>query len=124
MNLTMRDRVATVLVATALLIYALRLGSFLGGLTSGAVAVVILALGILASASAVVPGFLALLHGSKTYLAITSVCGLVALGSGILTVVNTTEGTLAILMTMTLLLWAAASLRHANAHQRREVTAG
>lgn len=41
-----------------------------------------------------------------------SLAGLVALGSGILTVVNATEATQAVLVIATLLLWATATLRH------------
>lgn len=119
MNLTTRDRIATLLVATTALIYGLWLAGFLGGLTIELVAVVVLALGFLASASAVVPGFAALLAGSRAYLAIASLFGLVALASGVLTVANATEHTLAILVITTLVLWASATLRHAS-RQRRE----
>ena len=46
---------------------------------------VILALGFVASASAVVPGFERLVHGSRLYLAVTSVLGLGALVAGLVT---------------------------------------
>lgn len=123
MNLTTRDRMATLLVAAAALVYGLWRAGSLGGLTAGSVAVIVLALGFLASASAVVPGFAALLAGSRAYLAIASVVGLVALGSGVVTVMNPTEDTLAILVTTTLVLWASATLRHPTACERREVPA-
>jgi hypothetical protein len=119
MNLSTRDRIATLLVATTALIYGLRLAGLLGGLTVESVAVVVLALGFLASASAVVPGFAALVAGSRAYLAIASLVGLVALGSGVLSVANATEETLAILVMTTIVLWASATARHAS-HQRRE----
>jgi hypothetical protein len=45
--------------------------------------VAVLALGFAASASAVVPTFSQLLHGSKTYLSITSLIGLAALAAGV-----------------------------------------
>lgn len=121
MNLTTRDRVATLLVATATFIYGVWLTGFVDGLTAASVAIVILALGFLASASAVVPGFAALLAGSRAYLAVASVLGLVALGGGILTVANATEDTLALLVIATLVLWASATVRHATGHRRRGV---
>ena len=122
MNPTTRDRIATLLVAMAVLIYGGWLAGVAGGMSAGAVAIVVLALGFLASASAVVPGFAALLRGSRAYLAMASLVGLVALASGILTVVNATEATLAVLVIATLLLWATATLRHMTARQRRQVT--
>lgn len=72
MYIPWRDRIATLLVATAILIYGLWLAGPLGGLAAGSIAMLVLALGILASASAVVPGFAALLRGSRLYLAIAS----------------------------------------------------
>jgi hypothetical protein len=117
MNLTTRDRLATLLVAASVVTYGLWLAGFLGGLTTGAVAVVVLALGFVASASAVVPGFAALLAGSRAYLAAASVVGLVALLSGVLTILNATSETLAILMIATLVMWAAATVRHATSSQ-------
>ena len=119
MNLTTRDRIATLLVAMAVLVYGGWLAGVAGGMSAGAVAIVVLALGFLASASAVVPGFAALLGGSRAYLAMASLGGLVALASGILTVVNATEATLAVLVIATLLLWATATLRHVTARSRR-----
>lgn len=62
----------------------------------------------------------ALLARSRAYLTFASLFGLAALGSGILTVANATESTLAILVITSLVLWATASLRHAM-HQRRDV---
>ena len=61
MSIPRRDLIATLLVATATLIYALWLIGPLNGLAAGSVAIVFLALGFVASASAVVPGFAALL---------------------------------------------------------------
>ncbi len=113
MNLTTRDQLATLLVAASVITYGLWLAGFLGVLTTSAVALVVLVLGFLASASAVVPGFAALLAGSRAYLVGASLVGLVALVSGVLTVVNATDGTLAILVAATLVMWAAATVRHA-----------
>jgi hypothetical protein len=124
MNLTTRDRIATLLVAAALVIYGLWLTGIVGGLAAGSVAVVVLALGVLASASAVVPGFMALLRGSRAYLVIASLLGLAALVAGVLTVMNATESTLAILVIATLVLWAAATLRHAAVHDRPGAAVG
>ena len=117
MNLTMRDRVATAFVAAALVLYGLWLMRMVAGLAVGSVAVAVLVLGVLASASAVVPGFAALLRGSRVYLAVASLLGLAALVSGIMSVVNATDGTLAILVVATVVLWAAATLRHMAAHR-------
>jgi hypothetical protein len=112
MSIPMRDRIATVLVAIATLVYVLWFTGYLGGLTPGSVALIILALGFVASASAVVPGFAALLAGSRIYLALASLGGLVALVCGAITVIQATEETLAILVIATLGLWAAATRRH------------
>ena len=75
------------------------------------------ALGFVASASAVVPGFAALLAGSRLYLALASLAGLVALVCGAITITQATEQTLAILVVATIGLWAAASVRHSMRHQ-------
>lgn len=123
MKLTIRDRLATLLVAASVITYGLWLAGLLGGLTSGAVAVVVLALGVLASASAVVPGFAALLAGSKAYLAGASLVGLVAFVSGVLTVANATGETLAILVAATIVLWAVATVRHAASSHDHAVAA-
>lgn len=114
MSMSMRDRIATLLVAAAVVVYGARLLELLGGTTVGAVAVVVLVLGVLASASAVVPGFAALLRGSKVYLLIASVLGLAALATGVLTVLNATEITLALLVGATIVLWVLATWRHST----------
>ena len=117
MTVSRRDGIATVLVATATLIYALWLAGPLGGLTASTVALLALALGFIASASAVVPGFAALLAGSKLYLALASMAGLIALACGLLTILQATELTLAVLVIATVLLWAAATVRHSTSHR-------
>ena len=91
MSIPWRDRIATLLVATATLIYLLWLIGPLEGLTASSIAVLVLVLGFIASASAVVPGFAALLSGSRLYLALASLGGLVALACGVLTVTQATE---------------------------------
>lgn len=118
-----RDRVATLLVAIATLIYVLWLAGPLDRLTAGAVALIVLALGFIASASAVVPGFAALIHGSKSYLVATSLAGLMALAGGIVTVLQANRETLAILVVATIALWAAATVRHALGTEPGAVTA-
>ena len=112
MSIPMRDRIATVLVAIGTFIYVAWLTGFLDGLATSSVALMILALGFVASASAVVPGFPALLAGSRLYLALASLGGLVALVCGAITVTQATEETLAILVIATIGLWAAATARH------------
>ena len=102
MSIPWRDRIATLLVATATLIYLLWPMGPLEGLTASSVAVLVLVLGFIASASAVVPGFAALLSGSRSYLALASVGGLVALACGVLTVAQATEQTLALLVIATI----------------------
>jgi hypothetical protein len=120
MNVSMRDRLATVFVATATVVYGLWLSGIVRGLPASGVAMVVLALGIVASISAVVPGFPGLLAGSKAYLVVVSLLGLVAFGSGILTVANGREDALAVLMLATVVLWAAATLRHTTLGSRLE----
>lgn len=117
MSMPMRDRIATLLVATATLIYVLWLAGILGGLTTGSVAILVLALGFIASASAVVPGFAALLKGSRLYLVLASLGGVVALTCGVMTVVQATDATLALLVIATVGLWAAATIRHTQVHR-------
>jgi len=112
MSMPWRDRIATLLIGTATLLYGLWLVGLLGGLTASSVAIIVLALGFIASASAVVPGFAALLAGSRLYLVLASVGGLVALACGVMTVMQATEVTLALLVIVTIGLWAAATARH------------
>ena len=116
MSIPWRDRIATVLVATATVIYLLWLMGRLEGLTATSIALLVLALGFIASASAVVPGFAALLSGSRVYLALASLGGLVALVCGVLTVTQATEQTLAILVVATIGLWVGATVRHTMVH--------
>lgn len=123
MSIPWRDRIATLVVASASLVYLLWAVGAFGDVSAGAMAIVVLVLGFVASASAVVPGFAELLAGSRPYLVLASVGGLIALVSGILTIVNTTDETLAVLVVATVALWAAATARHASAHRRSELHA-
>ncbi len=124
MTIPWRDRIATLLVVTATTIYLLWLIGALGGLTASSVAVLVLGLGFMASASAVVPGFAALLSGSRLYLALASLGGLVALASGMLTVAQATEQTLGVLVIATVALWAVATVRHMVVHRPGPVGTG
>lgn len=124
MKLDVRDRVATLLVAAAMLIYGLWRAGVASGIGPVAVAIAILGFGFVASASAVVPGFAALVRGSRAYLAAASLVGLVALVAGVLTVVNATEDTLLVLSVATLALWTAATLRHRTTVRHPATLAG
>jgi hypothetical protein len=117
MSIPWRDRIATLVVGSGLLVYLLWVVGALGDVPAGTMAIVVLALGFVASASAVVPGFAELLAGSRPYLMLASLGGLVALVSGVLTIVNSTDETLAVLVITTVALWAAATIRHGSAHR-------
>ena len=114
MHLTTRDRWATAFVTIAVLTYLFALLTD-GSTTPTEVRVVtgvVLALGLAASVSAVVPGFDALLHGSKAYMVIASLLGAGALASGIVALVNASEPMLALLVACTVILWAISTVRH------------
>ena len=114
MHLPIRDIIATGLVAAAGLLYLLwALGSTLPGMTSTrATGVAVLALGFAASASAVVPAFGQLLHGSKTYLVITSLIGLAALAAGIQMLITAGGTGLTVMMAAIAVLWLIATIHH------------
>jgi hypothetical protein len=105
---------ATVLVGAALVLYAAWLiGMQMPWFTdASAVALGVLALGILASMSAVVPGFAELLRGSRTYLAAACALGLVAFVAGVWAVWAKEPIGLAVLVASTLVLWAMSTWRH------------
>jgi len=114
MHLTSKDRFATVLVAGGALAYALWLvgvGSQ-GATEVRVITAIVLALGFVASASAVVPGFDGLLHGSKVYLVVASLLGLGAFGAGIAALVSGSEVMLAVLVAADVALWAISTVRH------------
>jgi hypothetical protein len=114
MNLSKQDGIATALVAAAGVLYGLwAAGSAPPVLDSArGTGVVILALGFAASAIAVVPGFDALLHGNKIYLACTSAIGLVALFAGVQTLFASSGLALTLLMGATSVLWLIATTHH------------
>lgn len=115
MSLPKRDLIATVLVAVAgILGWLWVVDATPPGLESvRATGLVILGLGFAASASAVVPGFEELLHGSKRYLALTSLLGLVALAGGVQLLVSSSELGLTVLMGAMGALWLIATIHHA-----------
>jgi hypothetical protein len=112
-----QDRLATVVVAAGALVYVL--WSFGVGSQDvrgvRVVTTIVLVLGFAASASAVVPGFDELIHGSKLYLALASLLGLAAFVAGIAALVTGSEATLGALVATTVALWAISTIRHAAA---------
>jgi hypothetical protein len=114
MRLPKRDIVATGVVAAAGAAYGLwAADAALPGMHSTrAMALVVLGLGFVASASAVVPAFDELIHGSRLYLAVTSLIGLAAFGAGVVVLASSSEAGLAVLMAATAMLWAIATIHH------------
>jgi hypothetical protein len=114
MHLPKRDIIATGLVAVAGLLYLLwAIDSALPGMSSTrATGVAVLVLGFAASASAVVPGFDQLLHGSKTYLAMTSLIGLAALAAGVQMLITASGAGLTVVMAAMAMLWLIATIHH------------
>ncbi len=124
-----RDLLATALVAVAGVLYWLWAVSAapMGLQSVRATGLVILALGFAASASAVVPGFDELLHGNKTYLAVSAAMGLVALAGGVQMLLTASELGLAVLMGAMGVLWLMATIRHwllAQAYSHRPYPSG
>jgi hypothetical protein len=114
LHLAKRDLIATCAVGAAVALYVLWIvDRTLPGMSSArATGLAILGLGVLASASAVVPGFTQLLHGNKAYLAGTSLLGLVALVAGIVTLWSAGSTALAVLMGALVVLWLASTTHH------------
>jgi len=134
MRMTWRDRVASVLVVMVVVAYGLWLAMADKPTESGIRAMVasVLVLGFAASATAVVPAFGELVHGSKPYLGAASVLGLVALAAGVVAFVSADTTMLAVLVATTVVMWVMATVRHAKAgsaptaaveHRPRERTA-
>ncbi|HEX7461199.1 MAG TPA: hypothetical protein VF317_03410, partial [Dermatophilaceae bacterium] len=109
-----RDVIATGLVAVAGLFYLLwAIDSALPGMGSArATGVAVLALGFAASASAVVPNFDQLLHGSKTYLVATSLIGLAAVIAGVQMLITASGAGLSVVMAAMAVLWLIATVHH------------
>ena len=114
-----RDALATVMVVIALVIYAAWLagGGIFGLDTVAAVSLAILGLGIVASASAVVPGWDDLMaRGSRLYVAGASAIGGLAFGAGLWAIVSHDTVGAAILVVATVALWAMSTARHLGVH--------
>ena len=113
MRLPKQDLIATAFVAAAGVFYILWLtGVASAGMSTRTTALVVLALGFAASASAVVPHFDQLIHGNKAYLAVTSLIGLVALIAGVQALAAASGAGLGVLMGAMSVLWLMATIRH------------
>jgi uncharacterized membrane protein HdeD (DUF308 family) len=114
MRLPRRDLIATGLVVAAGAVYALwAFDSPVPGLEGvRATGLTVLALGFAASASAVVPGFAALMRGNRAYVVATSLIGVVALAAGISVLVESSAAGLAVLMACLGVLWLVATAHH------------
>ena len=114
MRIARRDRIATVVVALAVIVYGLwASGSALPGMDGIRITgLVVLSLGFVASASAVVPGFDELLHGNKVYLVVTSLIGLVAFAGGVVMLVDASEVALGVVIAAMIVLWMIATVHH------------
>ncbi len=122
MKLAKKDLLATLFVGAGAVVYLLWL---LGIGWSGAtgvrvVAAAVLVLGIAASASAVVPGFGDLMHGSKAYMAGASLLGAGALAAGLIALLQASGLALGLLVGADLLLWAGSTARHTLAAGRAQ----
>jgi hypothetical protein len=125
MRVTWRDGVASVLVWVAVVAYVVWLVVADTSAAPGvrAMAAAVLVLGVGASATAVVPGFGDLIHGSRVYLVFASLLGLVALAAGAGALVGADTTMLAALVIATVAMWVMASVRHATASSSRAATA-
>lgn len=114
MRLPKKDFIATALVAAAVALYLLWLAdAALPGMSgTRATGVVILALGFVASATAVVPGFDQLMHGNKVYLAATSLIGLAAFVGGVVMLASASGAALAGVMGAMVVLWGISTAHH------------
>jgi hypothetical protein len=118
MRLLKRDVVATGVVAAALILYVLCATEITPSSSTGirTTGLGVLALGFVASATAVVPSFDQLLHGNKTYLVGMSMAGAIALVAGVHLLVAASMTSLTILMTVMMVLWLAATIHHSSNH--------
>jgi hypothetical protein len=114
MSLPRKDLFATGLVGIAVVLYLLwAIDLTLPGMSSTrATAVGVLALGFAASALAVVPDFDQLIRGSRTYLATTSLLGLVALAAGVQVLLSPGGLALSVLIAVMVVLWAISTVHH------------
>ncbi|HEU5205780.1 MAG TPA: hypothetical protein VFU17_15920 [Candidatus Limnocylindrales bacterium] len=118
MQIGLRDRIATafVIVGVGLAVTWWASAPFVETLDVRSVSIAVTALGMLASASAVVPGFGELLRGSRSYLVGTSVLGTLALIAAGVSIVYLDERALVALVVATIVLWAVSTVRHAGAY--------
>lgn len=114
MRLARKDVIATVLVGAAVVLYLLWLADLAPPLLDGtrATGLAILALGFVASAAAVVPGFDTLMRGNRVYLIATSVLGLAALIAGVVMLASSSEAALAVMLGAMVVLWGIATAHH------------
>lgn len=119
MALPKRDLIATALVAVAGVLY----GFWAAGVWNSvrATGIVVLALGFVASASAVVPGFEQLLRGNKAYLAVTAIIGIVAFAAGIQMLVTASGTAFTVLVIAMGVLWLIATVHHTMLAKRARV---
>lgn len=119
MRLTRRDGLTTLFVAAAAVVYVLWLtGTAMLGTSTRVLGAVVFGLGWAACTSnqaemAVVYGVGACRRAPLAYVVIASLLGLVALVSGITTLVSANEATLAALVVATIALWGMSTVRHA-----------
>jgi len=114
MRLPRRDLIATGLVAAAVVLYLFWIAdrALLGLDAVRATGSILLVLGFVASAVAVVPGFERLLHGDKTYLVVTALLGLAALAGSVQMLVAASGAGMAAMMAAMVVLWAIATTHH------------
>lgn len=114
MRLPKKDIIATCAVAAAAVLYVLWLvdATVLGMSSVRVTGLAVLALGFVASATAVVPSFDQLMHGDRLYLATTSVLGLAALTAGVVMLWAASSTALAWLMVALVTLWAISTTHH------------
>jgi hypothetical protein len=107
MKVQNKDVIATGLVAIAAAVYLMWIVGISPAVLDGVrpTGLVIVALGFVASAIAVVPNFDALLHGNRIYLVVTSLVGLLA-------VIAESSTGLAIVMGAMVVLWLVATVHH------------
>lgn len=113
-HLPVRDAIATSAVGVAVLLYVLWLAeAALPGMDGArGTGLAVLALGFMASATAVVPSFGQLIHGNKPYLTVTSLLGLVALAAGVTMLWRSSDAALGVLMALLVVLWVVSTTRH------------
>jgi len=119
MRLPLREVLATGLVAVAVIAYgAWVLGDIPALDQVRSVTLIVLVMGIAASMSAVVPGFAELLHGSRLYMGVASLAGLVAFAAGVVALVNEDGTALSVLVLATIAMWAVSTARHVSTYSR------